>query len=196
MGLVLVTAPAAEPVTLAEAKAHLRVTTTGEDTLITALIVAARRQVENLTRRALISQVWDYKRRAFPGWVLELPLPPLISVGSINYLESAAGANTLLAASEYRVQGVNQHNPGRITPEFSKVWPSTYDVDEAVTIRFTAGWADAAAVPEELKVAMKLMLTAWFEHRAEYSPEQITASSMPTPSAMQSILRPYMVDYF
>lgn len=192
MGLALVTAPSAEPVTLAEAKAHLRVTSTDEDTHITSLALAVRRHVENLTRRALISQVWDYSLDYFPSWEIEIPLPPLVSIGSVKYLEAAAGVDTTLAASEYRVDAVRQ--PGRLTPEFGKVWPSTYGVVNAVTIRFTAGFANAAAVPQEIKQAMLLLIGAWFEHREEIITGTIVAA-LPMPAASLSLLRPHIVDY-
>lgn len=193
MGLAIVTQPAVEPLTLAEAKAHLRVTSTAEDTLITSLIVAARKHVENLTRRALVSQVWDYFLDAFPGWGLELPLPPLISVDAIKYLESASGVLTTLDAAEYRVDTKRQ--PGRVTPEFGKSWPTTYGVVNAVEIRFTAGFADAASVPQEIKHALLLLIGAWFEHREEVI-AGASFSSLPAPAAVDSLLRPYVIDYF
>jgi uncharacterized phiE125 gp8 family phage protein len=191
--LVLFTAPSSEPLTLTEAKAHLRVTTADEDTLITSLVVAARRHVETLTRRALVSQVWDYFLDAFPGWEIEVPLPPLVSVDSIKYLESAAGAQTTLATSEYRADA--KHQPGRITPGFGKSWPATYGVTNAVEIRFTAGYGAAAAVPQGIKQAMFLLLSAWFEHREEIV-SGVSVASLPSPVNVGSLLRPFVIDYF
>jgi uncharacterized phiE125 gp8 family phage protein len=192
--LVIASAPTSEPLTLAEAKDHLRETTTNRDTYITTLIKVARERVETITRRALITQVWDYKLSRFPGWDIEIPLPPLVSVGSITYLESAAGNSTVLAASEYRVAGVNGHNPGRVTPEFGKSWPTTYGVEEAVTVRFTAGYGAAAAVPAEIKQAMLLLLAAWNEN-AEEIVAGVSVSTLPMPVSAMSILRSYVVDY-
>lgn len=196
MSLVLVTASATEPLTLAEAKAQARVTNTDEDTLITSLIVAARQHVETLVRRALVTQTWDYKLDHFPVWEIEIPLPPLASVSSVKYLESAAGVDTTLATTEYRVLGASGHNPGRITPDIGKVWPTTYDVGDAVTVRFVAGYGAAAAVPQPIKQAMLLLIAAWFENREAFVLASGKYDSLPAPAAVGALLRPYVVDYF
>ncbi len=65
-GLVLFTAPATEPVTTAEAKTHLRVDTSDDDTLIGTLITVARRRVENDSRHQLVTATWDYTLDRFP----------------------------------------------------------------------------------------------------------------------------------
>ena len=82
MGLKLVTAPAAEPVTLVEAKTHLRLDTSSDDTYVSALITAARERVELFLRRALITQVFEFAVDDFPAYdrAIDLPRPPLRSV--------------------------------------------------------------------------------------------------------------------
>lgn len=194
MGLVLVTPPGAEPITLAEGKAHLRVTVTDEDTLINSLIVAARSRAETFLRRALMTQTWDYVLDCFPAWAIEVPRPPLAVLTSVKYLEASAGVLTTLAASEYRVDLSSQ--PGRVTPEIGKVWPVTYDVINAVTVRFDAGYTSAANVPQEIKQAMLLLLAAWFENRSDFVIAPGTAHSLPMPVSAEALLRPYRVDYF
>ena len=67
MGLVIATAPAAEPISTADAKLHLRVDITDDNDLIDALVKVAREHVEIITRRALITQTWDYYLDDFPG---------------------------------------------------------------------------------------------------------------------------------
>ena len=67
MPLNLITPPAVEPVTLADAKAHLKVDTTDDDALITALITAARARAEWHTGRALITQSWTLWLDAWPA---------------------------------------------------------------------------------------------------------------------------------
>lgn len=88
MPLVLQTAPTTEPVTTAEAKTHLRVTTSDDDTYIGTLITVARRHVETITGRALINQTWDYFLDNFPpGDKIVIPLPRLSSVTTVKYTD-------------------------------------------------------------------------------------------------------------
>src|SRR4051812_2411410 len=89
---VLVTAPTSEPITRTEVKLHLRVDVdiTAEDALIDAHIIAARRLVETHTGRQLITATWDLFLPGFPDCdVLALPNPPLQSVTSITYYDTA-----------------------------------------------------------------------------------------------------------
>lgn len=161
MPLTLVTAPATEPVTLAEAKAHLRVDVADDDTLIAALIVAAREHAERFTHRALITQTWDWSVDGFPA-IIVLPKPRLVSVTSITYMDSVGNSQTL-AVSNYTVDGKSE--PGRIVPAFGNQWPVTQGVINAVTVRFVAGYGDASAVPQGIKQAMLLMVGHWYDHR-------------------------------
>lgn len=94
MALFLVMAPSIEPVSLAEAKAHLRVEVNDENSLIQTLITAARQYVETATRRALLQQTWDDKLDAFPCGAIVLPLSPVTSVTSITYLDTAGVSQT------------------------------------------------------------------------------------------------------
>ena len=80
-GVTVVTAPTVEPISLAEAKQHLRFESTVEDALISALIVAARKHCETATRRAFVTQTLRLTRDTFPTWKecyqFRLPQPPL-----------------------------------------------------------------------------------------------------------------------
>lgn len=162
MGLKLITAPAVEPVTLAEAKAQLRKTTADEDALISSLIVAARNFAEAYTGRAFITQTWDYVLDAFPCGLFELPKGPLQSVSSVKYLDSA-GVEQTLAAAGYKVDALT--DPGRIAPAYGQSWPTTRSEPNAVTVRFVAGYGDASAVPQAIKEALLLLISHLFENR-------------------------------
>src|SRR5688500_11691380 len=115
MALTRTAPPGTEPVTLDEAKAHLRVTTADDNTLITALIAAARQLVEDFTNRSLITQTWEWRLDAFPSWTLCVPQAPLVSVTSIQYVDPS-GVTQVLANTEYLVDAQSQ--PGRITPAY------------------------------------------------------------------------------
>lgn len=162
MGLKLVTAPSVEPVTLAEAKAHVRATDTAEDALISALIVAARSFAEDFTGRAFVTQTWDWALDEFPLYLAELPKAPLQSVTSVSYIDTN-GATQTLGASLYKVDALT--DPGRMAPAYGEVWPSTRSEPNAVTVRFVAGYGLAAAVPQPIKQAMLLLVGQQYEHR-------------------------------
>ena len=181
MPATLVSAPAEEPVTVTEAKAHLRVDDTNSDTLITSLIVAAREYAETFTRRALITQTWDWIADGFPGTIV-LPLPRLVSVTSITYIDSDGNSQTL-AASTYTVD--TDSEPGRIVPAFGKSWPVTRAVFNAVTVRFVAGYGAAAAVPQTIKQAMLLLIGHWYDHREAVAHAQTVVE---VPMAVDTLL--------
>ena len=156
--------PAAEPLTLAEAKLHLRVDAdiTDDDSLITALIVTARQQAEHRTGRALVSQQWRYAIDAFPVDSLELPLPKLLSVQSVTYLDSA-GTRQTLANTEYDV--ITDELVGRLLPAYGKTWPDCRVRPGSVQVSYTCGYGAAADVPQSIKAWMLLAIGAWYENR-------------------------------
>lgn len=186
-GLSLYSGPAVEPVSLTEAKAHLRVTATDEDTLISSLIVAARQWVEEQTYRALVSQTWDLQLDKFPSGdePIRLPRAPLQSVTSITYTDTA-GASQTLSATLYVVSATRQ--PGVIRPAYGQVWPEAQDKPDAVTVRFVAGYGAAAAVPELLKSAIKLLVAQMFEQR---EPTVVGTATSEVPLSVSRILQLY-----
>lgn len=189
--LSLVTPPAEEPITLSEAKAYARIDFSDDDTLIAGFIVAARQQCETITRRALITQTWDLILGEFPEREIEIPLPPLQSVTSITYLDDS-GVSQTLATSVYKVDTANL--PGRITLKSGQSWPSTYDESAAVTIRFVAGYGNAAAVPDGIKSWLKLRTSTMYEHREE---SQVGTSIVTMPRDFTiGLLDPYRVQGF
>lgn len=165
MALVLITAPAAEPLSTAEAKSHLKVDATDEDGLIDNYVKAARQIAEEFLRRALITQTWELVLDAFPdkGW-LELPLPPLGSVTSVKYTPDG-GAETTFAATNYIVDTSSE--PGRIVLATNKDWPSdTLQAANGVKVRYVAGYgASASSIPEAVRQGIRLLLGHLFENR-------------------------------
>ena len=159
-------APAVEPISSAAAKLHLRVDISTDDTLIAALITAARQKCELYTRRQLITATWQMTLDAFPDEeVIYVPRPPLQSVTSITYVDENGVVQTWTAAL-YRVDIATE--PGRITPAYGESWPSTRDVSAAVTVKYKAGYGDAStAVPSRFIAGMQLFLAVLYEHRDE-----------------------------
>lgn len=195
MALVLVTAPAEEPVSLPEAKLFLRQDGDADDTLIESFIRAARQHIDGRDGwlgRALVTQTWDLVLDAFPTWydsmvgpVITVPLAPLVSVTSITYTDSN-GTPTVLASTEYTVD--TKTHPGRIVPAYGKVWPSTrYSIPNAVTVRFVAGYGAADDVPEGIRFAIKALVAHWYEQREAASPGGLVE----VPMHVQNLLAPY-----
>lgn len=189
MPLTLATAPAAEPVTLTETKAHLRRDDTADDTLITALITAARQHIDGRDGwlgRALVTQTWDLTiDGGFPDEIA-IPLPPLQSVTSVTYVDSN-GATQTLAADQYRV--LTDRTPGVIAPAHDVTWPTTRDQKGAVTVRFVAGYGLAADVPSTVKAALLLHIGTLYENREAATDKEPYA----VPFAYDALLAPLKV---
>lgn len=154
MKLARITAPAAEPVSLAEAKLHLRVIHDAEDASISRMIRAAREHLDGrdgILGRALVTQTWELVLDSFPVGAIQIPLPPLQSITSVKYLD-AGGVEQTLDTAEYVVDTASE--PGCIAPVDQ--WPATQDTVNAVHIRFVAGYGDASAVPAALAQAILL----------------------------------------
>ena len=161
MGLSLIVGPAQEPVSLAEAKAHLRVTEADDDALIAGYILAARRAAESYIRGAIITQTWDYtvdycwplvNVRGMSKYRIEIPLHPLQSVSSVSYVD-VDGVTQTLAGSLYTV---HIRGPvGYIEKAYDETFPDIRSVPEAITVRFVVGY-QPDEVPDEIKAAIML----------------------------------------
>lgn len=166
MTLKLISGPATEPVTLAEAKVQCRVDSdiTTEDALISALITAAVQQCEHELGRALITQTWEQVLDEFPAAELPLDKPDAKSVVSVKYLDTT-GVEQTLAPSAYYVDLDTM--PGWVLPAVDTDWPDTYDSANAVRVRFTTGYGDASAVPAGIKAWIKLRVATMFKFREQ-----------------------------
>ena len=158
----------AEPITLDELKAHLRLTHDSQNDLLTALIATAREEVERDTWRGLVDSTKSVILREFParlnGWVtrdrkIYLPFVPLRTVTAITYRD-AAGTTQTLNSNQYVVD--TAHEPGTIEPAPNCAWPETQVHPAAVTIAIVCGYATPAAVPPGLKHAVKLIAAKLF----------------------------------
>ncbi len=163
MALIRITAPATEPLDLATAKLHCRVDGTDEDTLITALIVAAREQAEHETGRALVTQTWELVHDAFPE-AFVLRRAPIQSVTSLKYLDPATGTELTLDPADYLLD--KDSEPGYVVPGYGKTWPYAREVPNAVRLRYVAGYGAAVAVPQAIKQWMLLAIGTMYENRA------------------------------
>lgn len=152
---------AEEPVSLAEAKEHLRKTTDDEDALIASYVSAARRWVEEYTGHILVRRVVT-QRFADWGDYLALSGNPISALTSIVYTD-ADGED-----AEYE-DGVlrNVVYPAAVYPPYGGQFP-TLGNDGTITATFTAGYAEGE-VPEQAVHAIKILITSMYEGRGSMS---------------------------
>ncbi|MFZ5618822.1 MAG: head-tail connector protein [Pseudomonadota bacterium] len=157
MSLTLITPPAAEPVLLADLKEHLKIDGDAEDALIAGLGLAARQTIEARFGLAIMAQSWRLALDTAPDCALTLPLSPVLSIDSVGVVRG--GVTEALGASSYETQ------TGLIGRIRIKTPAASDRAFGGVVIAFTAGWTDAGAVPEELKLAIRLLAAHYYEHR-------------------------------
>ena len=160
----VITPPSEEPVTLDEAKLHCRVDVDVDDTLITALITAAREYSERMAWRSFLTQTIQLWLEAWPpGDAIEIPRPPLQGVNSITWFDED-DAPHVLEASTYFVDYYSE--PGRAILRANESWPSTtLRAYNSIVVEYDAGWETAEDVPQHYKQAILLLVGHWYENR-------------------------------
>lgn len=175
-------APTFEPITLEQAKAHIRVDGNEDDTLIEGLITAAREYAETHTRRQLCTATYAM-RMAYLPTCIEIPKPPLVSVSSITYADVDGNVQTL-SSSLYTVDSYSY--PGKIIPAYNASYPTVRGHLNDVVVTFVAGQAQAA-VPVRAKQAMLLLIGHWYENR-EQAGIEVGAATFKIPFGVNELL--------
>jgi len=174
MNLSQTTAPTSEPLTVPGVRQYLRIDDDRDDPVITDLIKAARGLAETSTRRQLMRATWKYSFQAWPDTEIVLPHPPLSSVSSITYLDTAGDRQTW-SSDDYDVQ---TDEPGRIRPAYGEVWPAVRHDLDAIQVTYLAGYASASAIPELILLGMRLLIGHWLENR-EATAQGINLTQIP-----------------
>jgi uncharacterized phiE125 gp8 family phage protein len=184
----LTTATTGDPLTLAEAKDHLRITatTTDHDADIQRLIAAATRQVEHRLQMQLMPASYRLRMDSFPEWEIRLPLPPLRSISAIGYVKPD-GTTATMASTDYLVD--TDSLPGRITPRYGDTWPDTREQINAVEVRFDNGYAGSTSVPQPILNAIRYQVSMLYEFREPVGPDNLAT----LPNTVQALLEPYMI---
>lgn len=176
--------PAAEPVTLADAKAHLRIAHDSEDVLLQELIRAAREDLERATGVALNNQNWRLALDAWPSQGCALlcvyPVREILSVTAYG----TEGEASLLDPADFELDALSR--PARL---HFNTRPSPLRIFNGIEIDFAAGFGEAGTdVPDLLKRAILLLIGHWYEFRAHFAPADQPVSY---PAAYDRIVASY-----
>lgn len=182
--LILKTAPTDTAVTLAEAKSHLRVDFSDDDSYITTLIDVATQSVEEFTRRKLMLQTWTITFDEFPQYI-DLQLGIVDRVDVVYYYDNTNVQRTL-HPSQYDVDLTAK--PGRIYESKTGSFPTTYERPNAVEIDFKVGYTSADSVPAPIKQAILIIIGRYYENRQDVVTGTI-ASELPL--MVDHLLTPY-----
>lgn len=189
-GLVIATAPTVEPIARADAKLFARVesSVTADDELFDSLIIAARKQIEQHTGRALMTQTWDWIIDGAPERILEVPLPPLQSVSGIYFTDEDDTEGAAISSSLYVVDVARN----RIWLKDGEQWGyGSLRSFRSTRVRFVAGYGATAAdasttdvvgsCPGDIVLAARRMVVEIYEGRGPEIPADVLA-----------LLRPYV----
>ena len=188
MPQILLAPPAVEPLSLADAKAFLRVAHADDDDLIAALVAAARLQVEAATRRALIAQSWRIVRDRWPadGRLVVTPAPVTAVTAARVY--DAAGVASALDAGRFVVAA------GAAPAEIAAApWslPPPGRASAGIELDLACGYgADPAAVPPPLVQAIRLLVAHWYDTRAVAA---VGHAVVALPQSVAALIAPYVV---
>lgn len=167
-------APIAAPVSLPEAKAHLRVTSNDEDAYIQGLINAAIAHVdgEGELGRAMITQTWAQWVSQAPGYV-RLKMGPFQALVSVEYYDAAG---TLQTATLSEFETWLDGDFVTCKPKDSIAWPQADDRPDAIKITYRVGYGDtAASVPDGIRHALLILIEHWYQNRGQVTAESVNS---------------------
>jgi uncharacterized phiE125 gp8 family phage protein len=173
MSIILTTPPTVEPVNLAEAKAHLRVTHADDDTFISTLIVTARRVIEQRYGLSLMQQSWSVFLDRWPSCaVLPLPLFPVQSITDVKIYGDDDIAATLDPA-HYFLDAASR--PSRLVLRQGRIVPPPGRRANGIEIKLTSGFA---AVPQHIKQALLLIVADYYANRGDVENASLPLSAV------------------
>ena len=196
MGYKIITAATTEPISLAEARNHLRIEAYGspeahpDDDKIELLIKSAREWCEEYTGRAFASQTIEMALDDFPENEIELPITPVTSITSVKYI-NVSGVETTISNSTYALDDYSQPNWLILTA--GSLWPITNGGANNVKIRMVVG-NTSANIPSAIKSAMLLIVGNLYENRQEdiAATSRVTFNSLPM--GVYNLLQPYRLE--
>ncbi|HEX7119400.1 MAG TPA: head-tail connector protein [Longimicrobiales bacterium] len=176
----LVTPPIQYPVTLDEAKQHLRIIDDAEDAYIETLIGTGTDVAETITGRQLEPATYELTLDAFPAGPIDLPRPPLRSVERISYTDPNGVEQSF---EDFELDTVR----GRVLPDYGSHWPAARAAPNAVKVRFTCGYP-TGETPFAIRSAILLLVGGLYENRESQTPHKLQENE-----AVGLLLWPYRV---
>lgn len=186
MSITISVPPTEEPITIDYVQQWTGLNDSEHDDRIFELISSAREHIGGRVKRSLMPQTIIDRRDCFPPWLIELSLPPVQSVTSIEYIDAAGDPQTV-SSGDY-VTDLSSL-PARIMPIKNTSWPTTDSVMNAVTITYVAGYTDAGAIPAKLRNAIAMMVDHWAEHTSPVSELRL----MDTPLSVEAMIAEYII---
>lgn len=165
MSLRTITPPAQAPVTVEDAKDHIRLALDidADDDLVGDFIDAATRLTESYANRSWISRTVEMVLDDLSGGEIVLWGQPVVSVTGI-WATDVNDVETEIATTVYRASAAS----GRIVLRRGQVWPTNLAEIDAYRIRYVAGYGEAIEdVPEPARQAIKMQVAEWYENRGE-----------------------------
>ena len=182
----LLAGPAEEPVSLAEARAFLRLDSEAEDGLVSTLVAAARLHVESVTGRALVNQSWRLVLDAWPtDCVVTLPVSPLVSLTAITAYDEDGDDHPLPMAQFEAAAGVT---PARLNLPRTVAGMPVLRERFGIEVDYVAGFGEADDVPSDLKRGVLALVAHWFEHRDAVL---VAGSGAVIPPGFNQMISPY-----
>ena len=188
--------PASEPITTAEAKTHLRVDFSTDDTYIDTLITSARKYCEKYCNRVFITQTWIQEEDKW-SYPIEIKVNPVISLTSVKYYDTNDAQQTLTDSTanfqkDFKADVAKIHEG--ITNDFPSI---SNNVINPIEITLSCGYGAASAVPADIKHAIKLMVSHLYENRETVNvPVAGIATQIEMPNSVRNLLNPYRVRHF
>ena len=188
MGYKLITGPASEPVSLAEARSHLKLEdVAAENEILMIYIKAARQMCEQYTRRAIGSQTWELQMDGLSDDDYPLEKTPVQSITSVKYYDMNNVEQTL-SSSVYQL--IDSEEPNEIALKYGQTWPVTRGDESNVKIRFIAGYT---TVPGPSISAMLLIIGHLYANREDVVSGKTVSE---VPMASKYLMDPYRLFTF
>ena len=207
MHLALIQPPAADVITLDEAKAHLRVDFADHDEQIRQYIAAAVGLIDAAAGgwlgRGLRPQQWELRLSSFdPRGRIKIPIAPLISIDSIAYIDGAGTDQVLLEDTDFVIVGKDGKGTCYLVPAWGASWPSVRCTEESVRILFTVGYplavaasGDDPAIPDQLPAPIRQWLqfkiATFYQARDEVFVEGSASTALPV--WVEQMISPYRI---